>query len=73
MNNKKTKLYVRLLAWILALLMVVSLAVLAIQLIIVNYQEKKEAEKKAAEEAAKEQQKQEQTTDDDDHAGHNHD
>ena len=72
--NNKNKLYVRILAWILAILMVASLAILASQLIVADIQEKKEADRKAAEEAAKQQQQ--QTTDDhdhDDHEGHDHD
>jgi Na+-transporting methylmalonyl-CoA/oxaloacetate decarboxylase gamma subunit len=69
--NNKNKLYVRILAWVLALLMILSLALLGIELIVSGIHEKKEAERKAAEEAAKEQQ--EQTDDHDDHEGHNHD
>ena len=42
--NNKNKLYVRILAWILAILMVASLAILASQLIVADIQEKKEAE-----------------------------
>lgn len=69
--NNKNKLYVRILAWVLALLMVLSIALLGIELIVSGIREKKEAEQKAAEEAAKEQQ--EQTDDHDDHEGHDHD
>ena len=58
MSTKKAKLNARILAWILAILMVLGMAVLTVQMIILNGQEKKAAEKE----------QQEQTED-----GHDHD
>ena len=58
MSTKKTKLNARILAWILAILMVLGMAVLTIQMIVMNVQEKKAAEEKA---------QQEQTEDGHDH------
>ena len=49
MSTKKAKLNARILAWILAILMVLGMAVLAVQMIILNVQEKKEAEKEQQE------------------------
>ena len=62
MSTKKAKLNARILAWILAILMVLGLAVLTVQMIILNVQEKKAAEKE----------QQEQTEDTHDH-DHDHD
>ena len=62
MSTKKAKLNARILAWILAILMVLGMAVLAVQMIILNVQEKKAAEKE----------QQEQTEDGHDH-DHDHD
>ena len=59
MSTKKAKLNARILAWILAILMVLGLAVLTVQMIILNVQEKKAAEK--------EQQEQTEDTHDHDH------
>ena len=58
MSTKKAKLNARILAWILAILMVLGLAVLTVQMIILNVQQKKAAEEKA---------QQEQTEDTHDH------
>ncbi|MBO5326496.1 MAG: hypothetical protein J6A84_00065 [Clostridia bacterium] len=58
MSTKKAKLNARILAWILAILMVLGIAVLTVQMIILNVQEKKAAEEKA---------QQEQTEDTHDH------
>lgn len=67
MSTKSKKLAVRILAWILAILMVVGLAVLTVQMIIVNVQEKKAAEEKA------QQEQQDQTENQEDDHDHDHD
>ena len=67
MSAKNKKLAVRILAWVLAILMVVGLAVLTVQMIIVNIEEKKAAEEKAQKE------QQEQTEDDGHDHEHDHD
>ena len=69
MSTKSKKLTVRILAWILAIMMVVGLAVLTVQMIIVNIQEKKAAE----EEAQKEQQEQTENDGHDHEHDHDHD
>lgn len=50
MSTKRTKLNVRILAWILSILMVLGIAVLTVQMIIVNVQESKAAEEAAGQE-----------------------
>ena len=65
MSAKSKKLAVRILAWVLAILMGVGLAVLTVQMIIVNIEEKKAAEEKAQ----KEQQEQQEQAED---YGHDH-
>ena len=69
MSAKSKKLAVRILAWILAILMVVGLAVLTVQMIIVNIEEKKAAEEKAQ----KEQQEQAEDAGHDHEHDHDHD
>ena len=69
MSTKSKKLTVRILAWILAIMMVAGLAVLTVQMIIVNIQEKKDAE----EEAQKEQQEQTENDGHDHEHDHDHD
>ena len=68
MSAKKTKLTVRILAWILAIMMVLGIAVLTVQMFIESAEQKKKAE----EDALKEQQKQEQENEEDEHE-HDHD
>lgn len=68
MSAKNKKLAVRILAWILAILMVIGIAVLTVQMFIVNYEEDKAAKEKAE----KEQQEQQEQTQDDGH-DHEHD
>lgn len=68
MSAKSKKLAVRILAWILAILMVIGIAVLTVQMFIVNYEEDKAAKEKAE----KEQQEQQEQTEEDDH-DHDHD
>ena len=67
MSAKSKKLAVRILAWVLAILMVVGIAVLTIQMFIVNHEENKAAKEKA------EKEQQEQTEDDGHDHEHDHD
>ena len=67
MSKKSKKLAVRILAWILAVLMVVGIAVFTVQMIIVNIEEKKAEEEKAQKE------QQEQTEGNEDDHDHDHD
>ncbi|MBE6701873.1 MAG: hypothetical protein E7585_00455 [Ruminococcaceae bacterium] len=64
--NKKNKLAVRIIAWILAILMVLSLGILSVQLIVDQIRLNKEAKEK-------EQQEQQENGDHDHDHDHDHD